>query len=478
MMPPCSPLRPASVSCRPRASVSYEKTLKHEPSSVGTSSASSTPARHATRREFLQTSGRLAAAAALAKATTMTGVCSAAQPTGTRAGAWSRQELTKFMCELAGYVVAHHMRRDNSPMRGMVYEFYDPAAKQQGHGGGLDSMHDGAWFANACILAYRATGDEFYLATLRDWIMPFYITMLNHSDTLFPDRDGAFSDGQMLSPERAAACRGFVPYWWDDGHGVNFDARARKMTTAELQNKWGFTNTLPDRNDRSGKSAVTRMARAITWRWTSSRCWQTGGCSRATRRWPRPSTICTSNASINSKWTCRFSPSPTPPRTATNKKASDAGGYDIAPWPPESPLYKAMVQKNQVATAAVPRRSRRPLLTRPPPLIRVSSGTAKRLAADAYDCIRAGRTSGYWRQTPAARPRHCRPTAARKSGSRTANSARSPANCRTCWSVRGWAADTLGLRVEPALLRAFPDAWPVVGRAKYEPPLAGWSEPR
>ncbi|MCX6906748.1 MAG: hypothetical protein NTY01_01760, partial [Verrucomicrobia bacterium] len=176
--------------------------------------------------------------------------CAVATPiTAAADAAWSRQELTGFMRQLAGYVVDHHMRRDNSPMRGKVYEFYDPATRQQGYGGGWDTMHDGAFFANACILAYRATGDEFYLQTVRDWILPFYVRMANNSDTLFPDRTAAFSDGQKLPAERATAVKGFIPYWWDDGHGVNFDAIAQKMTIRQLLRDTSTITNDPDNKE-------------------------------------------------------------------------------------------------------------------------------------------------------------------------------------------------------------------------------------
>jgi len=404
------------------------------------------------------------------------GVCSAAQPAGTQPAAWNRQELTKFMRELAGYVVAHHMRSDNSPMRGMVYEFYDPAAKQQGHGGGLDSMHDGAWFANACILAYRATGDEFYLATLRDWIMPFYVKMLNHSDTLFPDRDGAYSDSQMLPPERAGACKGFVPYWWDDGHGVNFDARARKMTTAELMGKWGFTNTLPNRNDRSGKvsgyshgtsnhMALDLFPMLANW-WLLTRDPQVAEAIRNLHE----------QRIYQFKMDLPFLAIADAVAHGDNKKAFEAAGsYDTAPWPPESPLYKAMVQKTKLQL---------------PPFIddpagryyssatahRVGPGTAKRLAQMTHDCIVL---ADLW-YGKERRPR----------GLAIAADSR-----KKVWiedgkfsSLAGELPDVLvGSRMGPQtlwasalslqLLRAFPDAWAGYWRGNYTPLVSGWSEP-
>lgn len=450
--------------------------MSHESPFLPISAVAPTLTRHTSRREFLQTGGRLVAATALARAASMAGVCSAAQPTGAPATLWNRQKLTAFMRDLAGYVVAHHLRRDKSPMRGMVYEFYDPAAKLQGHGGGLDTMHDGAWFANACILAYRATGDVFYLTTLRDWIMPFYVNMLNHSDTLFPERDGAFSDSQMLPPERAAACKGFVPYWWDDGHGVNFDARARKMTTAELQNKWGFTNTLPDPNDRSGRvsgyshGTSNHMALALfpmlaNW-WLLSRDPEVAEAIHNLHE----------QRIYQFKMDLPFLAIADAIAHGDDKKAFGmAGRHDMAPWPPESPLYKAMVGKIKMQLP--------PFMDDPAVRYyssatahRVGPGTAKRLAQMAYDCIVL---ADLW-YGDKRRPR----------GLAIAADSR-----KKVWiedgklsSHAGDLPDVLvGSRMGPQtlwacatslqLLRAYPDAWAGCWKNKYKPPLAGWSEP-
>lgn len=403
--------------------------------------------------------------------------CAVATPVAAAAdAAWSRQELAGFMRQLAGYVADHHMRRDNSPMRGMVYEFYEPATKQQGHGGGLDTMHDGAWFANACILAYRATGDEFYLGVLRDWIMPFYVKMLNRSDTLFPERDGAFSDGQMLPAERAAACKGFVPYWWDDGHGVNFDARARKMTTAELQGKWGFTHTLPDRGDRSGKCsgyshgtsnhmALNLFPMLANW-WLLTRDPEVAEAIRHLHE----------QRIHQFKMDLPFLAIADAVAHGDDKKAFGiAGGYDNAPWPPESPLYKAMVQKTRLQLP--------PFLDDPAGRYyssatanRVGPGTAKRLAQMTYDCIVL---ADLW-YGDKRRPRGLAVSADSR---------------KKIWiedgklgSLAGEVPDVLvGSRMGPQtlwacaqslqLLRAFPDAWTGCWKGKYTPPLAGWSEP-
>lgn len=148
-------------------------------------------------------------------------------------------EARAFMKRLAEYVVENHMKRDEtSEQRGMIYEYFDVAKKgrhdQFVQGEGLDTMHDGAWFAVALAEAYRATGDDYYKQVLDRWVLPFYCRMLNHSDALFsakvvhvrPDR------AKMWTPTDEWFLRegekGFVPYWWDDGASVSLDRTVDK----------------------------------------------------------------------------------------------------------------------------------------------------------------------------------------------------------------------------------------------------------
>ena len=75
-------------------------------------------------------------------------------------------ETRAFMKSLAQFAVAHHMKTNAaSEQRGMMYEYWDHTrAGKLGEfiqGEGLDTMHDGAWFAVAMVNAYRATGDKF-----------------------------------------------------------------------------------------------------------------------------------------------------------------------------------------------------------------------------------------------------------------------------------------------------------------------------
>ena len=300
---------------------------------------------------------------------------------------WSKPELTKFMRELADYVVQRHMRRDESPMRGKVYEFYDPATRRQGYGAGWDTMHDGAFFANACILAYRATGDEFYLQTARDWILPFYVRMANNSDTLFPDRTAAFSDGKKLPEDRATAVKGFIPYWWDDGHGVNFDAIAQKITIRQLLRDTSTLTCDPENKQGilAGYSHGTSNHMALNMYPMFANSWlltRDPAVADAIHHL-RQSRIHMVKMDLPWLQVADFQ---------ANGDAAQAqkvgGNFDVLPWPPmKSAWWQAMVAKKKTAltpfhdeaqgdyNAAVIGR-------------RVGPGTAKRLAQLTYDVIR------------------------------------------------------------------------------------------
>ncbi|MBM4048003.1 MAG: hypothetical protein FJ279_23120, partial [Planctomycetes bacterium] len=140
-------------------------------------------------------------------------------------------ETRAFMRQLAQFVFDNHLKKDaKSEQRGMVYEYLDMGRKGQHdqflEGEGLDTMHDGAWFAAALVNAYRATGDPFYKDFLTQWVMPFYCKMLNHSDTLFTTkrndaRPGATPWGKEWALQEGE--KGFVPYFWDDGGSVSLD---------------------------------------------------------------------------------------------------------------------------------------------------------------------------------------------------------------------------------------------------------------
>ena len=89
----------------------------------------------------------------------------------------SEAETRAFIRRLATFVAENHMKRDHgSPQCGMTYEYFRPSRKGQYdqyiQGEGLDTMHDGAWFAVAMVSAYRATGDAFYKDVLVRWQLP------------------------------------------------------------------------------------------------------------------------------------------------------------------------------------------------------------------------------------------------------------------------------------------------------------------
>ncbi len=153
--------------------------------------------------------------------------------------AMNAEETRAFMKTLAQYVADHHLKKaENSPQRGMIYEYFRVShaglPDQFIVGEALDTMHDGAWFANAMVNAYRATGDPFYKQMLVKWQLPFYLKMLNHSAELFSsdvvdvreeNRDTWKQGKEWLLQGRE---NGFVPYWWDDGAAVSLEMVGKK----------------------------------------------------------------------------------------------------------------------------------------------------------------------------------------------------------------------------------------------------------
>src|SRR6478672_9237752 len=124
----------------------------------------------------------------------------ATQPLPEDRGAWANawkektpmtaDEALAFMKRLAQFVYDHHLVKNRMSLQnGMTYEYLDMSRlgkpDQFVQGEALDTMHDGAWLAIALANAYRATGDKFYKQWLTDYTLPFYLHMLNHSDTLF-----------------------------------------------------------------------------------------------------------------------------------------------------------------------------------------------------------------------------------------------------------------------------------------------------
>jgi len=153
-------------------------------------------------------------------------------------GPLSADETRTFMRELTQYVFDHHLKRDEkSAQRGMVYEYFNTKRAGQHdqwiQGEALDTMHDGAWFAAALVNAHRATGDRYYRDLLTQWVLPFYLKMLNHSDTLFsPDNNNAATDANVFNREHLLQKgeKGFVPYWWDDGASISLEMAVKKRS--------------------------------------------------------------------------------------------------------------------------------------------------------------------------------------------------------------------------------------------------------
>ncbi|MEP6668065.1 MAG: hypothetical protein ABJF10_02870 [Chthoniobacter sp.] len=128
--------------------------------------------------------------------------------------AWPRERLLGFMHELADFVEKNHLVTDPAHKTyGMVYEFWKDGKKMQEFG--LDSMHDGAWFMSALVVAQRADPKGDWLARAQKYEIPFYTNLLNHSDQLFPKMQPTEEDKHPWS----APLKGWAPRGWDDGTG-------------------------------------------------------------------------------------------------------------------------------------------------------------------------------------------------------------------------------------------------------------------
>jgi hypothetical protein len=145
-------------------------------------------------------------------------------------------EAEAFVAKLHDYARANHLKADpNSAQKGMLYEYFDTTRKgkfdQWVQGEALDTMHDGAWYAMAMAHAHRATGARRYRDFLKEYQLPFYTKVLNHSDALFnakqmdvAEKGVRFNKEHALQPGE----KGFCPYWWDDGASVSLERRRLK----------------------------------------------------------------------------------------------------------------------------------------------------------------------------------------------------------------------------------------------------------
>jgi len=134
-----------------------------------------------------------------------------ALPAARAAEPWTQAELRQFARDLGDYVAVHHIRRNpQSPHDGMVCKWYRPRDGRWVLDTGRNMLGDGAWFADALCLYYRATREPWALAVLRKSPLPFYGKVLADSDQLF------------------GAGKGICPLWWDDGTAVTRDGGAVK----------------------------------------------------------------------------------------------------------------------------------------------------------------------------------------------------------------------------------------------------------
>lgn len=125
---------------------------------------------------------------------------------------------------LAEFVVRHHMRRDDSPQRGVAYESFcvDKAETHQQwiQSERLDTMHDGAWFGVALAHAAAVTGDRWYREVLICDLLSICSKMRNPSDELFdPSRNDSDRPVPPLGRDSCSGQkerRGLCRSWWEN----------------------------------------------------------------------------------------------------------------------------------------------------------------------------------------------------------------------------------------------------------------------
>ena len=123
-----------------------------------------------------------------------------AVPAAHAAGPWTQAELRRLGRDLGEYVTAHHIQRNpKSPQDGMVCKWYRARDGRWVSDTGCNMLGDGAWFADALCLYYRATREPWALSVLQKYPLPFYERVLTDSDKLF------------------GVSKGICPLWWNDG---------------------------------------------------------------------------------------------------------------------------------------------------------------------------------------------------------------------------------------------------------------------
>jgi hypothetical protein len=130
---------------------------------------------------------------------------------------WTQAELRGFARDLGEYVTVHHVQRNpNSPQDGMVHKWYRPRDGRWIVDARRNMLGDGAWFADALCLYYRATHEPWALGVLRKYPLPFYERVLTGSDQLF------------------GVSKGICPLWWDDADPAKGFPKPPRMTRNAL----------------------------------------------------------------------------------------------------------------------------------------------------------------------------------------------------------------------------------------------------
>lgn len=155
------------------------------------------------------------------------------------------EQVKAFMAQLPTFVEKYHLKRDsNSSQRGMTYEYVDVTKLgrlgQWSEGEGFNTMHDGARYGAALVMAYQATADAHYKDYIVTWQIPFYTNMLNNSDKLFADGLDLKKHAPAVFPKVAEeqvyrGRKGFAPYWWDDGAALSYEM----SMTPKKQHRYG-----------------------------------------------------------------------------------------------------------------------------------------------------------------------------------------------------------------------------------------------
>lgn len=131
---------------------------------------------------------------------------------------WPRERMVRLLRELADEVFDRFVVQDpNRRVYGMTYEYVRDGKQVQDFG--LDTMHDGAWFASAMVTAHRIDPEGGYLRRVQRFQVPFYVNVLKHSDRLFPHMIPREGQERFDAP-----IRGWAPRGWDDGPGIDLVA--------------------------------------------------------------------------------------------------------------------------------------------------------------------------------------------------------------------------------------------------------------